>query len=102
MAQFSVYRNPRPSAKHAPYLLDVQSDVIETELRVVVPLVDPAYFGPRAKRLNPEFVVRNKRCVLSPVEIGSLPRSLLGAGVADLSAGRAEILAALDFLLTGY
>jgi len=49
MAQFSVYRNPRASARHAPYLLDVQSDVVNAGLRVVVPLVDPGYFGPRAK-----------------------------------------------------
>ncbi|PPE75039.1 plasmid maintenance protein CcdB [Solimonas fluminis] len=102
MAQFSVYRNPRASARHAPYLLDVQSDVVNAGLRVVVPLVDPGYFGPRAKRLNPLIEVSGADYVLSPAEIGSLPLAQLGAAVAHAGAVRQDILDALDFLLTGY
>lgn len=102
MAQFSVYRNPRPSARHAPYLLEVQSDVVDSDLRVVVPLVTVDYFGPRAQRLNPLIKVAGMAYVMSPSEIGSLSRKLLGAAVANASTARQDILDALDFSITGY
>lgn len=102
MPQFSVHRNPRTSALHAPYLLDVQSDFVETGTRVVVPLVRPDYFGPRATRLNPTVLVAGELFVLSPAEIGALPATQLGTTVATLETQRYEITAALDFLLTGY
>lgn len=101
MAQFCVYRNPRASAKHAPWLLDVQSDMIETDLRVVVPLVRPSYFGPRAARLNPELSVQDKPYVLSPTEIGAIPATQLGTAVAKLDSARFDITAALDVLFHG-
>ena len=103
MPQLAVYRNPRPrSAEHAPFLLEVQADLVPTQLCVVVPLVHPDYFGPPAKTLNPLVTVQGGRYVVSPVEIGSLPRSQLGAPLADLRAARPEILAALDFVLHGF
>lgn len=101
MAQFGVHRNPHASARHAPYLLDVQSDMIDTRLRVVVPLVRPGYFGPRATRLNPELQVLGESFVLSPMEIGSLPLTQLGLPVARLDAHRYDITAALDCLFHG-
>ena len=101
MPQFHVYRNPRASARHAPYLLDVQSDLIVSHVRVVVPLVTHQYFGPAARTLNPVLVVQDKDYVLSPAEIGSLPIKQLGAPVADLGASRYDIIAALDFLFCG-
>jgi toxin CcdB len=102
MSQFSVYRNLRASARHAPYLLDVQSDIVDYDLRVVVPLVTPDYFGPRAQRLNPLIEVSGAHYVLSPTEIGSLPRAVLGTAVAEVSGARQDVLDALDFLITGY
>lgn len=103
MAQLSVYRNPRPrSAEHAPFLVDVQSDLVQTQLRVVVPLVKPDYFGPVARTLNPVVKVGAMTLVLSPAEIGSLPVKDLGAAVADLRGSRQEVMAALDFLLQGF
>lgn len=102
MPQLAVYRNPRRSAEHAPYLVEVQSDLAPTELRVVVPLVNPSYFGPAARTLNPVVRVHGENYVLSPTEIGSLPRKHLGTAVADLRDARQEIMAALDFLLHGF
>lgn len=102
MPQLAVYRNPRRSAEHAPYLLDVQSDLVPTDLRVVVPLVNPSYFGPPARTLNPTVRVQGQNYVLSPTEIGSLPRKQLGVAVADLREARPDIMAALDFMLNGF
>ncbi|MGH8711698.1 MAG: CcdB family protein, partial [Burkholderiales bacterium] len=43
MAQFDVYRNANPATRaRIPYLLDVQSDLLEPlTTRVVVPLCKP-------------------------------------------------------------
>lgn len=101
MPQFAVYRNPRRSAEHAPYLLEVQSDLVPDKMCVVVPLVKPDYFGPPARTLNPVVSVLGTSFVVSPIEIGSLPRNQLGAPLADLRGARQEVMAALDFLLTG-
>ena len=56
MAQFDVYRNPNPATAAAiPYLLDVQSDLLQGLLtRVVVPLAKPALLSNKAAQwLNP-------------------------------------------------
>lgn len=102
MARFDVYRNPKRSAKHAPYLLDVQCDWLHTVLRVVVPLVDVSYHGLPMQRLNPVLEIDEQKLVMSPTEIGSLQERQLGKPVANLSAQREVIVAALDFLLQGY
>jgi toxin CcdB len=103
MLQLAVYRNPRPgSRKHAPFLLDVQSDLVTAGLRVVVPLVEPDYFGPPMKRLNPVLRVLGHDYILAPLEIGSLPTENLRDPVASLSGNRSEIMDALDFLLHGF
>lgn len=101
MPQFAVYRNPRRSAEHAPYLLEIQSDLVPTRMCVVVPLVNPDYFGPPARTLNPVVSVLGAPFVVSPIEVGSLPRNQLGTPLADLRGARQEVLAAMDFLLTG-
>lgn len=101
MAQFSVYRNPRRGAEHAPFLLEIQSDLVPTLMRVVVPLVKPDYFGPAARTLNPVLVVEGQRYVMAPTEVGSLPQKQLGLPITDLRHSRQEIMGAIDFMLTG-
>lgn len=103
MGRFAVYRNPRPaSRKHAPFLLDVQSDLVNAGLRVVVPLVETDYFGAPIRHLNPVLRVRGHGYVLSPLEIGSLPVSILKEPVASLAAEQDEIMDAIDFMLRGF
>ena len=66
MARFDVYENPNPETnKEIPYLLDVQSDLLDSlSTRVVVPLVDGASAGKPIKYLTPEFEV-NETLVLT-------------------------------------
>lgn len=104
MAQFDVYRNPNAStARRVPYLLDVQHDLIAVlDSRVVVPLVDPALVHEKlVQRLMPVFTLDERRLVLMPQSIASLPARTLGPAVASLAGQRAELLAALDLLFTG-
>jgi len=51
MAQFDVYLNPNPDTrKPIPYLLDVQTDLLDTlATRVVVPLILAEEMGLAAK-----------------------------------------------------
>lgn len=103
MAQFDVYRNPNPGTrKTIPFLLDVQADLLDDLVtRVVVPLVVASEPDRPAKHLNPKFKVEGKTVVMSTAELAGIPRKALGEKVASLRNKREEIIAALDFLITG-
>ena len=63
MAQFHVCLNPNPdSAAAIPYLLEVQSDLLESvNTRAVVPLALLSERGQPAKYLNPQFEIEGVR-----------------------------------------
>jgi toxin CcdB len=104
MAQFTVHRNTNPATRAAvPLLLNVQSDLIEDlGTRVVAPLYPAATMKGRAMRtLTPTFEIDGKQYMMMTPQLAGIPGKLLGASVADLSARRAEIISALDLLITG-
>ncbi|WP_029919857.1 CcdB family protein [Nevskia soli] len=104
MAQFRVYQNPRVAGRERiPFVLDVQSDVVELlPTRLVIPLVrDRLFPSRRIPRLNPGFSIKGHSVVLSPAEMGAVAASALVDPLADLSAQRTDIIAALDLLFTG-
>lgn len=104
MAQFDVYRNPNTASRtRILYLLDVQSDLLDLiATRVVVPLARPDVIGNKAaERLNPVFMVEARRVVMLTPELASVPRTAIGVRVANLSAHRNEVIAALDLVFTG-
>lgn len=97
MAQFEVYRNPGPDAKHVPYLLDVQSDLLrDVQTRIVVPLARAAVH-PKAPRLYPEFEVEGVRVVMLTTDLAGVGISEIGARVGSLADRRDTIRDALDF-----
>lgn len=102
MGQFQVYRNSRASRDRVPYLLDVQSDVVSINTRLVVPLVHDRDFGARLPRLNPLFKVEGAAVVMSTGDLAGVPVRDLRESVTDLKPRRAEILGAIDFLLLGF
>jgi toxin CcdB len=102
MAQYKVYRNRRPSATKAPFLLDVQSDLVTTPSRVVIPLARKSYYRTLYSKLSLALTVDGIEVVASAAELAAVDERDLGEPVADLSGRRTEILAAIDFLLTGY
>jgi len=104
MPQFAVHKNTHPATKSAvPLLLDVQSDLIaELGTRVVVPLYTAAAMkGKTLKTLTPTFTIAGKQYVMVTPQLAGIARKQLGTPVADLSAHRDEIIAALDLLITG-
>ncbi|OGI48731.1 MAG: plasmid maintenance protein CcdB [Candidatus Muproteobacteria bacterium RIFCSPHIGHO2_12_FULL_60_33] len=103
MAQFNVHRNISPDSREwAPYLLDVQNDLLDPlATRVVVPLIKTEEMAKPAKRLNPRFIVENTVVLMSTAELAGIPIRALGEKVTSLGERRDEIMAALDMLFTG-
>lgn len=103
MAQFDVYENPNlASRKTAPYLLDVQTDLLDTlATRVVVPLVASGAMATPGRHLNPTFDVEKNKVIMSTAEIAGVSVKNIGKQVCSLKQYRNDIVAALDFLITG-
>lgn len=104
MAQFDVFENPNAETNQAiPYLLDVQADLLDTlSTRVVVPLVAACAMGKAVKHLNPGFTINKTAVFMSTAEMAGIPARAIGEKVGSLKERRQEVVAALDFLLTGF
>jgi toxin CcdB len=104
MAQFQAYENRNlSSCKRYPYLLDIQSDLLD-ELRttVVVPLSPAAQAeSVRMTYLNPIIEIDGERYIALTQELAGIERKRLGKAVHDLGKYRDRIMAAVDFLITG-
>jgi toxin CcdB len=104
MAQFTVYRNKNPSTQSAvPYLLDIQSDLLENlETRVVVPLYPTGALRSKAmQRLTPVLEIEGEPFLMVTPQLAGISRSDLGAPIARIEQQRFTIIAAVDFLVTG-
>ena len=104
MAQFDVYLNPNPDSKAAiPYLLQVQSELLESITTcVVVPLVRTSQRKTPAKYLNPRLDIEGAQVNMLTEQTAGIPRRALGKRLTSLSSKRQEIMNALDFLFSGF
>ncbi|MDP2809730.1 MAG: CcdB family protein [Rhodocyclaceae bacterium] len=105
MAQFDVFPNTdAESTAVVPYVLDVQSSFLDRlSTCIVIPLAIPEALDTLPiLRLNPSLVIEGKNLVVLTQDMAPVPRRLLRRSVANLSSRREEILAALDFLFTGF
>jgi toxin CcdB len=105
MARFDVYANPGQHARTTPYLLDVQSDLLDgLDSRVMIPLRSLQHVPAvkRPERLMPTLSVQGEDFVLETPKMGAVPLRILKLPIASLAANQAEITAALDFLFHGY
>ena len=105
MATFDVYANSGKYAASTPYLLDVQSDLLDgLDSRMVIPLRSlkhfPSVYLPT--RLTPTFVIEGEECLLETPKMGAVPLRMLKLPVASLASQQEKITSALDFLFHGY
>ena len=103
MAQYDVYENTDSATRVAkPYLLDVQSELLETlTTRVVVPLISGAEISHPVEILNPMVQVLNQKHFASCAEICSVPTGIFGKKITHLNQQqRDNIENALGLLLT--
>ncbi len=98
MAQFHAYRLPG-----GPLVLDLQSDLVTTLVRVVAPLVPADSIRPNIAHLEPVFAIGDERLALHTGEMAAVPARLVGGEpVADLRGEDYAIRRALDMLFSGF
>ena len=105
MTEYAVFKNPNPGSREAvPLLLDIQSSVLSPlGTRVVVPLYRPeAVLGQVMSRLTPTLTFQGQTLVAMVPELAGISRRALGPACGDLAAARAELIQAVDLLLTGF
>jgi toxin CcdB len=105
MAKFEVYRNPGSHSRATPYLLDVQSDLLDgLESCMVIPLrsLDSFVKVKVPTRLTPVVHVEGQDYLLETPKMGAVPRSILKSPVASLAAEQFLITSAVDFLFHGF
>lgn len=104
MSQFCAYKNPNPATRtQYPYLLDIQSGLL-SELRttIVIPLTPSKMAAQiRLSRLNPTFILDGESFTAMTQDIAGVDRKQLGVQAYDLTSQRADIIAAVDFVLSG-
>lgn len=105
MARFDVYANPGEHARTTPYVLDVQSDLLDgLDTRMVIPLRSMAHFAKvrLPTRLIPVLTIEGQEFLLETPKMGAVPQRILRSPVTSLTDEQAQITAALDFLFQGY
>jgi toxin CcdB len=104
MPQFSVHKNKNPKTRGTyPYLVDVQSELLsDLGTRVVVPLMKrSASTRKPIKTLMPTVRVDGQEFIMMVPQLAGIAASDLGAAVASMIEHRGEVVAAVDFLITG-
>jgi toxin CcdB len=104
MRQFDVFPNPEPRHRERiPYLLVLQSDLLESLDNVVVaPLRRQIQGIPvPVSRLNPAVDIEGICHFVRIQELAAIPAQKLRHPLANLASRRDDILAALDVLFTG-
>lgn len=105
MPQFDIHVNANPASKaQYPYLVDVQSSLLETlETRLVVPLIQKTRFGDKTiKNLTPMLSVKEQEFIVLIPPLAAINKNQLGSVVDNCKAYRNEIVSSIDFLITGF
>ena len=105
MPHLDVYLNrDARTAKSRPYVVELQSSLLDKlPTTVIAPLARPQSIDRLSiMRLNPSVSIKGTALILLTQDLAAIPRVLLKSPVANLSPQRDEIVAALDFLFTGF
>ncbi len=103
MAQYFAYENPnKQSRKVFPYILDIQSNLLEDlETVTVLPLTKIQAINKKFTKLSPVVEVNGIKHLAMIQQIVGIDRSLLGKPIDDLSRYRFAIVDAIDLLILG-
>lgn len=105
MSHLDVYVNhDARTSKSRPYVVELQSGLLgDLPTTVIAPLAKPQSIDRLSiLRLNPSVSVKGSTLILLAQDLAAIPQALLKSPVANLSPQRDEIIAALDFLFTGF
>jgi len=101
--QYHIHHNLGPSRQQAPYVLDIQSPLLDgLATRVVIPLYRSASlpFKPM-HTLHPEFSIAGEQFSLITTSLAAMPAKLLGKVMLDFRDQSHITIAALDALVSG-
>ncbi|MDH5518239.1 MAG: CcdB family protein [Gammaproteobacteria bacterium] len=104
MSQFTVYTNTNPKTrKKFPYLLDIQSELLDQiATTVVIPLTPYAIASDQTiTKLCPVVDIQEKKYVALTQQLAGINRNLLGPEVVNISDYRTEFIAAIDLIISG-
>ncbi len=104
MQQFDLYVNTdKDTNKTYPYFIDIQNDLLGTlNSRVVIPLA-PVTKSSKTypQNLCPLLEIKNRSFALLTHQITSVSTNFLKKNEGSMIFNRDEIVAAIDFLVTG-
>ncbi len=104
MSQFDVYINPSKKSREAyPYIIDIQNALMsDIATRIVIPLGRLNHFrNEKMDGLTPLIEYENEAYILLTPQIASMPSRLLKSPIGSVESLRDEIIAAIDFAITG-
>lgn len=105
MPQFTVYENQNSDSKQAyPYFVDVQNDLLDNlNSRLVIPLSASKNSSLLAiSHLCPTLTIQGEPFTLLTQQMTNVPVSALSMPVVEADQYRNDIIAAIDFLITGF
>ena len=108
MTQFTIYANANAQTKQLyPYLLALQSNLLsELATCVVAPLAPLAPVSKHSHlamtRLTPVINIAGEDYLMQTMQLSAIARKQLGKAVGNASSNSHEIIAAVDFLISGF
>ena len=103
-SQRDVYKNKNPQSKSIyPFLVDIQSELLsDLQTRVVVPMTKLTALRKQPIRdLTPVVDMGGSSYLLLVPQLAAVATKELGEKVGSVAVHRDEIVAAMDFLVTG-
>lgn len=104
MAALDIHANPEPRTRGAmPYVMELQANLLsDLNTRLVAPLAPARIYRGAIPRLNPVIDIAGEPHVLITNQMAAmLARLLPAAPIANAEVHRYDIVAAVDFLVTG-
>lgn len=102
--QFDVYKNTdKDTNKAYPYFIDIQTSLLDSlNSRVVIPITPVKNVNTEyPKNLCPIIKIKEKNFALLTHQVTSIPVSLLREKTLSAESSRKDIVAAIDFVVTG-
>ncbi len=105
MARFSVYENSGEHAKNTPFLVDVQTDLLNgLDTRIVIPLRRASLYKKikLPQDLIPIFSIKGDDFALETPKMAAVPTKILKKEIVSLKSQQLRIITAIDRLFHGY
>ena len=105
MARFSIYQNADDPTKTTPYIVDVQTDLLDgLNTQIVIPLQKSGRYQnlSSAEDLMPSFAIQGKKFILDTPRMAAVPAKHLKKEVANLRDQQHIVIAAIDRLFHGF